>query len=198
MNQGRIKHTICDVLEGYLLKSRNFRPAYIYPVLLACSLLLTACNSQPTQDVQTGLCPQPRTTEYAPAAIAGMANPLAMSKDNLDAGKDLYQKSSSPVACMECHGKYGDGNGRMANMFEPAPRNFTCSQNVADLPDGQLFWIIKNGSIGTSMPAFDKLSDEQIWQLTIYLRSLEIKSEQIKADQEKSGELQANIRQTAL
>ena len=179
------------------MKSRNFRPAYTYPVLLACSLL-TACNSQPTQDAQTGLCPQPRTTEYAPAAIAGMVNPLAMSKDNLDVGKDLYQNSASPVACMECHGKYGDGNGRMANMFEPAPRNFTCSQNVADLPDGQFFWVIKNGSIGTSMPAFDKLSDEQIWQLTIYLRSLEIKTEQITADQIKAEEKKSNTKQAAL
>ena len=177
------------------MKSRNFRSAYIYPVLLACSLL-TACNSQPTQQAQTGQCPQPRTTEYAPAAIAGMVNPLAAIKENVDAGEDLYQSSASPVACMECHGKYGDGNGRMANMFEPAPRNFTCSQNVADLPDGQFFWVIKNGSIGTSMPAFDKLSDEQIWQLTIYLRSLEIKTQQITADQIE--EKKSNTKQAAL
>ena len=164
------------------MKSCSVRPVFACPVLLTCSLLL-ACNSQPARHTQSGQCPQPRTTEYAPAAIAGQVNPLATSKDNLEAGEKLYQKSAAPVACVECHGEYGDGNGRMANMFEPAPRNFTCSENVADLPDGQLFWIIKNGSIDTSMPAFDKLSDEQIWQLTMYLRSFEIKAEPIEAEQ---------------
>jgi hypothetical protein len=33
-------------------------------------------------------------------------------------------------------------------------------------------WIIKNGSPGTAMPPFDYLTDEEIWQLVIYLRSL--------------------------
>ena len=40
-----------------------------------------------------------------------------------------------------------------------------------NLSEGQFFWIIKNGSIGTSMPAFDKLTDKEIWQLTMYLRT---------------------------
>jgi len=39
------------------------------------------------------------------------------------------------------------------------------------LPDGQLFWIIKKGSPGTSMPAFKNLEEEQIWQLIHYLRN---------------------------
>lgn len=107
----------------------------------------------------------------APAASASMLNPLLTNEENRDAGEDLYHSSAEPLACVECHGDKGDGNGRMANMFEPSPRNFTCSTLMTGLSDGQLFWIIKNGSIGTSMPAFDKLSDEQIWQLTIYLRS---------------------------
>ena len=136
---------------------------------------LVACNSQPTQQSQTGQCPQTRTTEYAPASIAGQVNPLSNSEKNVAAGEKLYQSSVAPVACAQCHGEDGDGNGVMATMFEPAPRNFTCSEIVGTLPDGQLFWIIKNGSIGTSMPAFNKLTDEQIWQLTIYLRSFEIK-----------------------
>ena len=142
--------------------------------------MLSACNSQPTQQAQSGQCPQARKTEYAPAVIASNPNPLLATKENIDAGEKLYQGGAAPVACAECHGQDGDGNGRMANMFEPAPRNFTCSENIGTLPDGQLFWIIKNGSIGTSMPAFKQLTDEQIWQLTIYLRSFEIKTESEK------------------
>jgi hypothetical protein len=33
-------------------------------------------------------------------------------------------------------------------------------------------WIINNGSPATAMPPFDYLTDEEIWQLVIYLRSL--------------------------
>ena len=54
----------------------------------------------------------------------------------------------------------------------PTPRNFTSGATMKDIPDGQLFWIIKNGSPGTSMMPFSGLSDDEAWQLIQYLRSL--------------------------
>lgn len=143
-------------------------------LLLTCMITagITGCNTSSSQQSQAGQCPQQRHTEMAPASIAALKNPLQANEKNISAGEDLFTKTAKPVACMQCHGDRGDGNGPMANMFDPAPRNFTCSEVVSSLPDGQFFWIIKNGSIGTSMPAFDKLSDEQVWQLTLYIRSL--------------------------
>ncbi|MGH8768890.1 MAG: c-type cytochrome [Burkholderiales bacterium] len=35
-----------------------------------------------------------------------------------------------------------------------------------------MFWIIHNGSPGTSMPSFNALRDEQVWQVVLYLREL--------------------------
>ena len=43
---------------------------------------------------------------------------------------------------------------------------------MKDLPDGQLFWIIRNGSPGTGMPAFKNLKDREIWLIVHYLRKL--------------------------
>jgi len=43
---------------------------------------------------------------------------------------------------------------------------------VNGIPDGQLFWIVRNGSPGTSMPGFHALSDDQIWRVVLYLREL--------------------------
>jgi hypothetical protein len=43
---------------------------------------------------------------------------------------------------------------------------------LKDIPDGQLFWIIKSGSPETGMMSFDGLSDEQVWQLIHYIRTL--------------------------
>jgi len=173
------------------VKNRDYRPVVILPLLFVSCFLL-ACNSQPSKQAQSGQCPQERSTEYAPASVSGLANPLLASMDNITdnikAGEKLYQKAVKPVACIECHGEDGNGNGRMASMFEPAPRNFTCSEIVSGLPDGQLFWVIKNGSTGTSMPAFDKLTDEQIWQITMYLRSFDAKYEPVKHPQPESAQ----------
>ena len=47
----------------------------------------------------------------------------------------------------------------------PTPRNFTCGMTIKDIPDGQLFWVIKNGSPGTGMMAFAGLPGEQVWQM---------------------------------
>jgi mono/diheme cytochrome c family protein len=71
-----------------------------------------------------------------------------------------------------CHGEQGDGKGLMGAALVPPPRNFTCGAMMKDLPDGQLFWIIKNGSPGTGMMPFGTLPDEQVWQLIHYIRSL--------------------------
>ena len=138
--------------------------------LLACLLVfgLAGCKSGTVNEAAA--CPQSRLTELAPASIASRHNPLAVNENSLRDGKHLYEEAVSPVACIECHGENGEGNGRMSSMFEPAPRNFTCAQMMDSIPDGQLYWVIKNGSIGTSMPTFDKLSDDQIWKLVIYIR----------------------------
>jgi len=38
------------------------------------------------------------------------------------------------------------------------------------IPDGQLYWVIKNGSKGTGMMGFKALSEDQIWQVVSYIR----------------------------
>lgn len=145
-------------------------PKIIFFASMACSIMLIqACMGSDSRST-AAVCPQTRDTELASAYIAAMKNPLPASENNISAGKALYNDSAEPVACAQCHGKRGDGNGPMASMFNPAPRNFTCAATMRSIPDGQLYWIIKNGSIGTSMPAFSQLSDDDIWQLVLYLR----------------------------
>lgn len=116
-------------------------------------------------------CPQPRFTGKAPAALYQRSNPLESNRANLRAGDKLYHRLSDP-SCEVCHGDQGEGNGQLAGQFDPPPRNFACSQTIDGIPDGQLHWIIKNGSPGTAMPPFDYLSDDEIWQLVLYLRKL--------------------------
>lgn len=117
-------------------------------------------------------CVQPRKTAKAPEDFLTKTNPLPSSAGAIKAGKELFLKTAQPVACTMCHGDKGDGQGLMGAALIPPPRNFTCGTMMRDLPDGQLFWIIKNGSPGTGMMAFPGLPDEQVWQLIHYIRSL--------------------------
>lgn len=117
-------------------------------------------------------CPQSRKTKTAPSKFLNKGNPLRKEPRHIKKGKVLSHIKAKPVACKQCHGMLGDGNGAMATSLKPKPRNFTCRLTMGKISDGQLFWIIKNGSKGTSMPAYKHLSDEKVWQLIHYIRSL--------------------------
>lgn len=141
---------------------------------LVCTMLiivLTGCAGVES-NAQLDNCPQPRFTGKAPQSFLEMTNAVVANKANIAAGEKLYQSGIKPVSCAQCHGRKGDGMGPMSAMFEPPPRNFTCAQTINNVPDGQLFWIIQNGSTGTSMPGFAQLSDTEIWQIVHYIRKL--------------------------
>ena len=116
-------------------------------------------------------CPQPRFTGSAPAEYLERTNPLPPEASTAG-GEKLYQGRGAGISCAKCHGEKGDGKGPMSSMFDPPPRNFQCASTVKGIRDGQLFWIVRYGSPGTSMPPHPKLSDEQIWQVVSYLRRL--------------------------
>ena len=119
----------------------------------------------------SGICPQNRKTRTAPSRYLKKKNPLAPTPNNLAEGKRLFNKDARPTACRLCHGTKGNGNGSLARRLDPPPRNFTCAEVMSDLPDGQLFWIIKNGSRGTAMPAHKStLNSEEIWKLVLFIK----------------------------
>lgn len=116
------------------------------------------------------ICPQVRNTQKAPDSFFQMENPLEPTREVIFSGQTLFHYDAKPGPCRLCHGISGNGLGILFRELSPFPRNFTCSQTMQDIPDGQLFWIIRNGSPGTRMPAFKNLDDDQIWQLIHYIR----------------------------
>ena len=119
---------------------------------------------------QSAECPQQRSTLKAPDELYNATNPEQATPERIAAGRRLYEKAANP-SCETCHGLKGDGNGVIATQFLPRPRNFACAEVLDEIPDGQLFWIVRNGSPETSMPAYKKLTDSQIWQIILYLRT---------------------------
>jgi mono/diheme cytochrome c family protein len=121
--------------------------------------------------IASGICPQNRKTRSAPSRYLKKKNPLPDSPENIAEGERLYYKDAKPTPCRLCHGLKGNGNGSLASALTPPPRNFTCAELMDQISDGQLFWIIKNGSKGTAMPVHkETLSDKKIWQLIRFIR----------------------------
>ncbi len=117
-------------------------------------------------------CPQKRQTPKAPTEFLQLVNPLPVTVKRIEKGKLIYQSQSSPLQCKHCHGLRGDGTGHLGLEANPPARNFTCSETMQNISDGQMFWAIKHGIPGTAMPAYPDLADWQIWVLIHYVRQM--------------------------
>lgn len=100
-------------------------------------------------------------------------NPLPATKETIEKGKTLFH---GKAFCVTCHGKDGKGLGadiEPGTLRGPLPRNFTDQGWQAARTDGELFWILKNGSKGTAMAPFIPLilTEEEAWQVLRYVRS---------------------------
>jgi hypothetical protein len=138
---------------------------FCYLLLVTCLFVLWG-----TDITLAEVCPQGRYVSQAPDNIYNQINPLGNTPDVQAKGEKLYHLTAKPLPCEPCHGISGNAKGMMARNMTPKPRNFSCQVMMKDIPDGQLFWIIRNGSAGTGMLPYDKLNDDQIWQLVAYIR----------------------------
>ncbi len=74
--------------------------------------------------------------------------------------------------CAACHGIDGRTPTDVGRWMYPRTLDLG-SPEVQQWSDAELFWIIKNGIRLSGMPGFGKIhSDEQIWRLVHYVRSL--------------------------
>jgi len=100
-----------------------------------------------------------------PANFKSMKNPIATSDVSIKAGQALYVKT-----CAACHGKTGIGDGPKAKSLKTTVGDFSkaVSQNQTD---GEHFYKTKTGR--GDMPKYEgKMSDEDIWNIVNYVRTL--------------------------
>lgn len=93
------------------------------------------------------------------------------SADIVAEGKKIFEGKGT---CVNCHGKKGDGLGVAGKVLTPGPRDFTnCKFHNKRKYDGELMWILKNGSPGTGMVALVPgiISEEDGWKALAYERS---------------------------
>jgi len=96
-------------------------------------------------------------------------NPLAGDRKAAKAGEFEFR-----INCAFCHGLGARGGGRGPDLTR-AHKRFAHS-------DAEMFGVISSGIPGTAMPANGTngqgvgMTDEEIWQLIAYIRSVEVKA----------------------
>ena len=123
---------------------------------------------------------QPRVPKDQLSDAKGTKNPVAKTKENILKGKALFEGKGT---CFNCHGKEGKGDGPAGQILNPSPRNFTNCKFHKKRKDGELFWVIKNGSPGTGMVSLipAAITEEEAWTIINYERSFCEESEEGKA-----------------
>lgn len=99
---------------------------------------------------------------------------ISTAKNPESRGAQLYA-----TYCVSCHGEQGKGDGKLAYLLYPKPRDFTQgtfklrSTLSGQVPtDDDLVKTIRSGMPGTAMPSFHYLPEEQIRSVVQYVKSI--------------------------
>ena len=144
--------------------------------LLAVSVGAVFCTTSYAKELD----PIPPRVPGGERAVAqAMKNPVAKTPENIARGKAIFEGKGS---CHNCHGRGGKGDGPTAQFLDPSPRNFTNPEFHKNRTDGEMYWVIKNGSKGpngTGIPTGmlsligPLITEDEAWYVILYERSFE-------------------------
>ena len=98
-----------------------------------------------------------------PVKMSMTANPLPSTPEVAAAGKTIFERN-----CQMCHGAEGRGDGAAAPALATKPANLRLLNNK---PEGLITMRIIGG--GSVMPAWKNiLTEEEIWQLSRYIKTI--------------------------
>jgi mono/diheme cytochrome c family protein len=140
-------------------------------VALASAAAFDAGGAEPVQDEAVAAAPPATMTREQARALE---SPVAYGDDAIREGRKHYLR-----LCQNCHGK----DGKALESFDFEATDLT----QPDLyrhgsTDGDLFFSTREGA-GNDMPPFkDKLTDQQVWEVVLFLRSIGPESARPQAD----------------
>ena len=98
--------------------------------------------------------------------LQDMDNPYPPTPERIDAGLRIYFGKGQ---CVTCHNVNGKGVKRPGH----APRDFTDIKWQETRTDGELMWVLRNGSPGTEMPVRvgKVINEEEGWSVIHFIRT---------------------------
>ncbi len=98
--------------------------------------------------------------------LQDMDNPYSPTSERIDSGQLVYFGKGQ---CVTCHNADGKGVQRPGH----SPRDFTDPEWQEARTDGELMWILRNGSPGTEMPVRvgKVINEEEGWNVIHFIRT---------------------------
>jgi mono/diheme cytochrome c family protein len=98
---------------------------------------------------------------------------LVSARSSAAPGDPAQGKPFYAAQCVMCHGKMGGGDGPVGKALTPKPKAFAAGKLP---PDEELFKVIKLGGkangLSKDMDAYPALTDQQIWDIIAYIKTL--------------------------
>lgn len=98
--------------------------------------------------------------------VQEIESPFITTPERIELGRQIYFGKG---LCVTCHSKNGEG----VKVPGHSPRNFTDEKWQEIRTDGELMWILINGSAGTGMPirVGKVITKEEGWHVIQFIRS---------------------------
>ena len=111
---------------------------------------------------------EPRVPPELLERLQDMDNPYLPTPERVDAGQLIYFGKGQ---CVTCHNIDGKGMERTGH----APRDFTDAKWQETRTDGELMWVLRNGSPGTEMPVRvgKVINEEEGWSVIHFIRTFD-------------------------
>ncbi|MFQ5788017.1 MAG: ethylbenzene dehydrogenase-related protein, partial [Thermodesulfobacteriota bacterium] len=118
--------------------------------------------------------------------IVKIGKPFPATKESIERGRNIYMKK---LECWKCHGESGRGDGTSATKLTDEWENPIRATNLTKpwkfkvgSTQKDIYRAIITGIEGTPMPAFlTGNTEDELWDLTNYVKSLSIKKRPQKA-----------------
>ena len=109
---------------------------------------------------------QPRVPQELLEELQDMDNPYPASPERLELGKEIFFGKG---LCITCHSDNGKGKETPGH----SPRDFTDKKWQEIRTDGEMMWVLRNGSPGTGMPVRvgKGINEEEAWNVIHYIRT---------------------------
>ena len=108
---------------------------------------------------------QPRVPPELIDELQDMDNPYPANSERIELGKEIFFGKG---LCVTCH-----NNGKGAETPGHSPRDFTDKKWQEVRTDGEMMWVLRNGSPGTGMPVRvgKGINEEEGWSVIHYIRT---------------------------
>jgi len=109
---------------------------------------------------------EPRVPKEILEEVQEIENPFPATEEQIEAGRKIFFGKG---LCVTCHSK----NGKGVRLPGHSPRDLTNAKWQETRTDGELMWVLRNGSPGTGMPVRvgKVISEIEGWSVIHFIRT---------------------------